>query len=409
MSSLSEIDDLMVELGLMKPADEAKDHDPSRTKDPADVPHDDTAYYDDLNPESQNSADQKYQDYLEDILERGHDSGDRTGTGTIKSFGHQLRFDLQEGFPLLTTKAVWLEGIFHELMWFLRGQTNIRPLVEEGVSIWTDWPYEKYKEQIGSDLSQEEFEEQIIEHDRFADTWGQLGQVYGQMWREAPTSSGWGYRDQIARLIDGLRTHPDSRRHLVDAWDPTVHGIAGKTEDDGVALSPCHYGFQCFTRELSYEERYELWQESTSTENVSFALSKPPPGVSDEEAVEDRHELFEEEGIPRHALSLMWNQRSADSFLGLPFNTASYALLTHMLAQQVNMVPEELIFSGGDCHIYGNHLEQVEELLSRTGQPEAPTIELPEDAPENIEDYQWGGIELKGYDPHDPIEAEVAV
>lgn len=422
------------------------------------MPNDDTSYYADLNGDfdsegygdfldeevfedgSPNHADLNYQDYLWDILSEGHESGDRTGTGTIKSFGHQMRFDLTEGFPLLTSKTIDFENVARELLWFLRGQTNIWHLLKNDVGIWTGNAYARYKKAIEfaqkvsgfpdphekdpEMLKKDEFEQQILEDEEFAETWGDLGPIYGKQWRRfgEPDSEHVMGRDeelsfiedrqvdQIARLVDGLQTHPDTRRHIVDAWDPAVHGIEGKTEAEDVGLSPCHYGFQCFTRELSYEERYELWQESTSTENLSFALSKPPPGVSDEEAVEDRHELFEEEGIPRRALSLMWNQRSVDSFLGLPYNIASYALLTHLLAHRVNMVPEEVIFSGGDCHIYKNHLEQVEELLSRTPRAELPQLKIGrEQAPDDMGDYQFEDFSIEGYDPRPNIEAPLAV
>jgi len=293
---------------------------------------------------------QPYLDYLRDILDNGRPSDDRTGTGTIRVFGRRLRFDLQEGFPLLTTKRVWMRGVTEELLWFLRGETNIQPLVQAGVSIWTDWPLARYRKETGDDLSQEAFEARIAEDDAFAETWGDLGPVYGKQWRDF---AGPDRRvDQIARLIEGLRTRPHSRRHVVSAWHPA------QLED--AALPPCHYAFQCFV-----------------------------------------------DGTPGDGrLSLMWQQRSVDSFLGLPFNIASYALLTHMLAQQADLTPHELIFSGGDCHIYRNHRDQVEEQLSRDPY-ERPTLHLRErDA---IDAYTTDDVTIEDYQHHPALEAPIAV
>lgn len=321
------------------------------------------------------SADEKYLSYLSDVLENGHRSGDRTGTGTIKAFGRHLEFDLTEEFPLLTTKAVWFKGVFEELMWMLRGETNIQPLVQEGVSIWTDWPYEQYKERakgFGAEevLSQEEFEERIRSDDKFAEEFGDLGPVYGRSWRywgdkqrkRLHTYEPNGRVDQIQRLVSTLKENPDSRRMVVDAWNPEVHGPKGSSAEGKCALPPCHYGFQCWTRELKNGNR---------------------------------------------ELSLMWNQRSVDSFLGLPFNIASYALLTHLLAQQVGMKPGKVVFSGGDCHIYYNHTDQVREQLSREPK-DSPTLSLP-DPPDSITGYEFSDVEVVGYDPHPPIKAPISV
>ena len=293
----------------------------------------------------------QYLDYLQDILENGTRHQDRTGTGTIRVFGRQLRFDLSRrpsGFPLLTTKRVWMRGVTEELLWFLRGETNIQSLVQAGVSIWTDWPLKRYREETGDDISQEAFEEQIAEDDAFAERWGDLGPIYGKQWRdfEGPERR----VDQIERLVKGLREQPHSRRHVVSAWHPA------QMED--TVLPPCHYAFQCF--------------------------------------------------VEKDRLSLVWQQRSCDSFIGLPFNIASYALLTHMLAQQADLTPHELIFHGGDCHIYQNHLKQVDEQLAREPKSQ-PTISLPVNPPDNIQDYRWKDIELDDYNPHPPIDAPIAV
>jgi len=291
-----------------------------------------------------------YLDYLQDILENGTRHEDRTGTGTIRVFGRQLRFDLQEGFPLLTTKRVWMRGVTEELLWFLRGETNIQSLVQAGVSIWTDWPLKRYRKETGSDIVQEDFETRIAEDDAFAEQWGELGPVYGKQWRdfEGPRRR----VDQIKRLVEGLRNRPHSRRHLVSAWHPA--------QIEEMALPPCHYGFQCVVE------------------------GEPADGK----------------------LSLMWQQRSVDSFLGLPFNIASYALLTHMLAQQADLTPHELIFSGGDCHIYQNHCQQVEEQLTRTPR-DLPTVHLRKR--NSIFDYTSEDVHVEDYEHHPAIEAPIAV
>ncbi|WP_103029429.1 thymidylate synthase [Salinibacter altiplanensis] len=292
----------------------------------------------------------QYLDYLQDILDHGSRHADRTGTGTIRVFGQQLRFDLTEGFPLLTTKRVWMRGVTEELLWFLRGETNIQSLVRAGVSIWTDWPLQRYREETGTDISQEDFEERIVGDDAFAERWGDLGPVYGKQWRDF---EGPGRRvDQIERLVEGLREQPHSRRHLVSAWHPA------QIED--AALPPCHYAFQCVV-----------------------------------------------DGTPGDGrLSLMWQQRSVDSFLGLPFNIASYALLTHMLAQQADLVPHELIFSGGDCHIYLNHTDQVKEQLGREPYSR-PTLHLQER--DSIFDHAAEDVSLENYEHHPALTAPIAV
>jgi thymidylate synthase len=293
---------------------------------------------------------QSYLDYLRDILDHGTEHADRTGTGTIRVFGRRLRVDLQDGFPLLTTKRVWMRGVTEELLWFLRGETNIQPLVQAGVSIWTDWPLQRYREETGRSISKDDFEARVAEDDAFAERWGDLGPVYGKQWRDF---AGPDRRvDQIKRLIEGLRERPHSRRHVVSAWHPA--------QLEEAALPPCHYAFQCFV-----------------------------------------------EGTPGDGrLSLMWQQRSVDSFLGLPFNLASYALLTHMLAQQADLTPKELIFSGGDCHIYKNHVEQVEEQLSRTPY-ERPTLHLRERAA--IDAYTAADVTIEGYEHHPALSAPIAV
>lgn len=299
-----------------------------------------------------NETDRKYKRYLEDILENGTDHADRTGTGTTRVFGRRLRFGLTCGFPILTTKRVWFRGVFEELMWMLRGRTNIRPLVQRGVSIWTDWAYDRYVKHL-SDMAiepvgKEEFEDRIAKDRGFANEFGELGPIYGKQWRdfEGPNSS----FDQIRELIRGLKENPGSRRHIVSAWHPA--------QTSEMALPPCHRSFQCF--------------------------------------VDDGR------------LSLMWDQRSVDSFIGLPFNIASYALLTHFLAQQAELEVGELLFNGGDCHIYDNHKSQVSKQLDREPK-ESPELNLTNDPPSDIGDYSFGDVELVGYNPHPPLKAQVAV
>ncbi|AKV58817.1 MULTISPECIES: thymidylate synthase [Corynebacterium] len=260
-----------------------------------------------------------YEDLLQDVLDNGTAKGDRTGTGTRSVFGRQIRYNLAESFPLLTTKKVYFKGVVGELLWFLRGDSNVRWLQEHGVRIWNEW----------------------------ADADGELGPVYGVQWRSWPTPDGQ-HIDQIQQVVDQLRQNPDSRRILVSAWNVA--------ELDKMALMPCHLLFQLY--------------------------------------------------VADGKLSMQVYQRSADMFLGVPFNIASYALLTHMFAQQADLEVGELIWTGGDCHIYNDHLEQVREQLSRDARP-YPQLKLRKAA--SIFDYDFDDIEVEGYDPHPTIKAVVSV
>jgi thymidylate synthase len=252
--------------------------------------------------------------------ERGARKTDRTGTGTLSVFGHQMRFDLAEGFPLVTTKRVHTKSIIYELLWFLRGETNVRWLQERGVTIWDEW----------------------------ADADGELGPVYGKQWRSWPAPDG-GAVDQIARVVEQLRTDPDSRRIIVSAWN------VGQLPE--MALAPCHAFFQFY--------------------------------VADQR------------------LSCQLYQRSADIFLGVPFNIASYALLTHMLAQQSGLEPGEFVWTGGDCHLYVNHLEQADLQLAREPYP-LPRLSFRR-SPPSLFEYEYEDFEITGYRHHPPIKAPVAV
>ena len=298
-----------------------------------------------------NDIEHQYLKLLDDILHNGVEKSDRTGTGTISVFGRQIRHKMSEGYPLLTTKKMAFKTMVVELLWFLRGDTNIEYLVDNGCNIWNGDAYKKYRQDIDewvNQLNQEEFINKIKTDDEFAKKWGELGHVYGKQWRKWHT--GWDvvedksrdagvHRieygiDQIANLINDLKTNPDSRRLMVNAWNVG--------ELDQMVLPPCHYGFQVYTRELSMEERIAEYEKRGYTKNIDPL-----------------------DWAPTRAISLMWNQRSVDTFLGLPFNIASYALLLEIIAKEVNMVPDELIGNLGDTHLYSNHIKQAKEQLTR--------------------------------------------
>ena len=313
-----------------------------------------------------NKLDKDYQALLQDILDNGSTKGDRTGTGTISVFGRQIRHNMKDGFPLLTTKKMPFKTITTELLWFLRGDTNIKFLVDNNCHIWDGDCYQAYLKkrttankdnvrephtlangmtgQISRAFTQEEFINKIKTDDEFAKKWGELGPVYGKQWRK------WGEIehdfygiDQIANLINDLKTNPDSRRLLVNAWN------VGELES--MVLPPCHYGFQVYTRELSLDERLDLMRKRTKDGTVDY---------------DNRHHGFLDfHNIPTRAISLMWSQRSCDTFLGIPFNIASYGLLLEIIAKAVNMVPDELIGNLGDVHLYSNHIEQAKEQIGR--------------------------------------------
>lgn len=262
----------------------------------------------------------QYHDLLRDVLDNGTDRSDRTGTGTRSVFGRQSRYDLSKGFPLVTTKKLHLKSIIYELLWFLRGETNVRWLQERGVRIWNEW----------------------------ADENGDLGPVYGSQWRSWPDGRG-GTIDQIANVVQSIRTKPDSRRHIVTAWNPA--------EVDEMALPPCHCLFQFY--------------------------------------------------VADGKLSCQLYQRSADLFLGVPFNIASYALLTHMMAQVTGLQPGEFVHSFGDLHVYHNHFEQARLQLSRTPKP-LPRLTIDPDK-RDIFDFDFDDFMITGYDPDPTIKAEIAV
>ena len=331
-----------------------------------------------------NKLDKQYQELLQDILDNGVEKKDRTGTGTVSVFGRQIRHKMSEGFPLLTTKKMAFKTMVTELLWFLRGDTNIKYLVDNDCHIWDGDAYKRYSIIAGVStqveaLTKEEFINKIKNDDEFAKKWGELGPIYGKQWRSWETMEGmkvegngytesmvlgWKLRqdehgnitdgripiDQIQNLINDLKTNPDSRRLMVNAWNCSYL--------DQMVLPPCHYGFQVYTRELSWEER-----ETYGYKYIDGILTE---------------EWADKLRLPTRAISLMWNQRSVDTFLGLPFNIASYGLLLEIIAKEVNMIPDELIGNLGDTHLYLNHIEQAKEQIGRKYTPEERTEMLKE-------------------------------
>lgn len=298
----------------------------------------------------------QYQDLLSHILKNGEQRGDRTGTGTIGVFGYQMRFDLSVGFPLVTTKKVHLKSIIQELLWFLKGETNIRYLCQNNVRIWDDWPFAKYQkseEYQGEDMKS--FANKIAEDENFAEKWGELGPVYGSQWRCWPDGKG-GELDQITNLIHQIKTNPNSRRLIVSAWNVA--------DIEQMTLPPCHTLFQ-------------------------FYVGQPKTAGG------------------KRTLSCQLYQRSADTFLGVPFNIASYALFTMMVAQVCDLEPGDFVHTFGDAHIYLNHQDQVQLQLSRETFP-LPKMSINPNV-KDIFEFQFEDFELKDYQSHPAIKGEVAV
>ena len=342
-----------------------------------------------------NNLDKQYQDLLQTILDYGVEKKDRTGTGTKSIFGYTIRHNMKDGFPVLTTKKMAWKTMVTELLWFLRGDTNIKFLVDNGCNIWTGDAYKNYSDQVQAwepHLDEKMFVDRIKTDDEFAEKWGDLGPVYGKQWRKwgsgvLEDKHGLGNIDQIQNLINDLKTNPDSRRLMVNAWNVG--------ELDQMVLPPCHYGFQVYTRELSIKERLNL---------VSKTYKVFDPFDFNEVTHEEINKLYP---VPNRAISLMWNQRSVDTFLGLPFNIASYGLLLTILAKEVNMVPDQLIGNLGDTHLYLNHIEQAKEQIGR--EPfELPRLnQFPtyEGSRPSIESYVVGDFTLKDYQSHPSIKA----
>jgi thymidylate synthase len=376
-----------------------------------------------------NNLDKAYQALLQDILDNGIIKEDRTGTGTLSVFGRQIRHQMSEGYPLLTTKKMAFKTMVTELLWFLRGDTNIKYLVDNGCNIWTGDAHKRYMEvyeiesresgnktyidelHMLSNLSIDEFTERIKTDDEFAKKWGELGPIYGKQWRN------WmGFhegqhdilkvvngveqhkdylvgKDQIWNLINDLKTNPDSRRLMVNAWNVG--------ELDQMVLPPCHYGFQVYTREMTLEERLE-WNHQNS-DPLNRSLDYFP-------------EHLDSMNVPKRKISLMWNQRSVDTFLGLPFNIASYGLLLEIIAKEVNMVPDELIGNLGDTHLYLNHITQAKEQIKR--EPYSlPKLKIsrtlfefgkPNPNKLDLDYYSIHNFELLNYQSHPAIKAPLS-
>ena len=302
-----------------------------------------------------NNIEHDYLKLLHDIMVNGVTKSDRTGTGTKSVFGRQIRHDMKIGFPLLTTKKMAWKSIVTELIWFLRGDTNIKYLLDNGCNIWTGDAFGNYLRTYKGNfvMDEEEFVNAIKNAPEFAERYGDLGPIYGKQWRawSFPEVNGYfGPIDQIKILVQSLKTNPDSRRLMVNAWN------VGELHE--MTLPPCHYGFQVYTRELSLEERYVMYFKKLDHTMVPLDIKIP-----------NIHQYFTELNIPTRAISLMWNQRSVDTPLGLPFNIASYALLLELLAMETNMIPDQLIGNLGDCHIYLNQTDGVKEQLTRSPLP----------------------------------------
>jgi len=365
-----------------------------------------------------NTLDKQYQDLLQSIIDYGVEKKDRTGTGTKSIFGYTIRHKMSQGFPLLTTKKMAWKTIVTELLWFLRGDTNIKFLLDYDCHVWDGDAYKNYlaktkhEFQLNSELSghphfnlsKESFVEKIKTDKKFAKEYGELGPIYGRQWRN------WRYQknewydgknhyeeeskqiDQIQNLINELKTNPDSRRLMVNAWNVG--------ELDQMVLPPCHYGFQVYTRELTVEERVKAY------ENAGYIKNIDPLDYA-----------------PKRAISLMWNQRSVDTFLGLPFNIASYGLLLMLLGKELNMVPDELIGNLGDTHLYLNHIEQAKEQIGRTPY-ELPSLQINErnwymheavkermgekSFDQKILSYRPDCFELQNYESHPKIKAPLS-
>jgi thymidylate synthase len=372
-----------------------------------------------------NYLDEWYQSLLSLLVseDQSFNKSDRTGTGTKSLFGVQFRHSMSDGFPLLTTKKMAWKTMVVELLWFLRGETNIKFLLDYDCHIWDGDAYKNYSSNVQPwepHLDMNQFIERIKNNEEFKEKWGDLGPIYGNQWRD------WGGKldvklsdekdengffkydsthipgiDQIQNLINELKTNPDSRRLMVNAWNVG--------ELDKMVLPPCHYGFQVYTRELSIEERIQWWNKGVESGNYrSLIYTK---------------EELDENNVPTRTISLMWNQRSVDTFLGLPFNIASYGLLLEIIAKEVNMVPNQLIGNLGDVHLYLNHIEQAKEQISRTPY-ELPTVEITErnwymheavkehlgekTLDEKLKSYRPDCFELIGYESHPKIKAPLS-
>jgi len=372
-----------------------------------------------------NDYEEKYLDLLRGILEEGVYSKNRTGINTYKYWGAQMHINLQEGFPLLTTKKMHWKSVVHELLWMIKGDTNIQYLLKNGVTFWTEWPYQTYlnhcktltepdydvhtedlEKNCVREMTQKEFEQEIINDDEFAKKWGSIGQYgYGGMWRNFPHRispigqnngdhmivKGWSVEtvDQLTNAINDLKNNPDSRRIIITAWHP----YHSNNREDAL-LPACHNYIQFGTEQLTLQERVEILQARVGPVN----LPKSETWVI---------QKLNEENIPVFRLNCYFNMRSSDTFLGLPFNCAFYALFTHLIANQLNMIPNQLVYSAADVHLYENHLEQVKLQLTRDIK-ELPRLNIKTPG-KSIFDIKFEDIEIIDYNPHPAIKGEVAV
>jgi len=407
-----------------------------------------------------NKLDKQYTDLLQDIINNGITKQDRTGTGTISIFGKQIRHKMSEGFPLITTKKMHWKSIVTELLWFLRGDTNIKFLLDYDCHIWDGDAYKNYlkwanehsKTHLYEPYSQEQFINKIKTDEEFANKWGELGPIYGKQWRswavprmepkgfdfdaawkkhseiwsanygeECGPSFGsfcdsilinknigiaYGYHteiDQIQNLINELKTNPDSRRLMVSAWNVG--------ELDQMVLPPCHYGFQVYTREISLGERQSILEKKGYS---GLLNSNAKNYKSGKKILEIIKKTCDDVNIPTRAISLMWNQRSVDTFLGLPFNIASYGLLLEIIAKEVNMIPDELIGNLGDVHLYSNHIEQAKEQIGKESYP-LPTLNIFEPAIgkkisiiDNLHIWSSNCFIIENYQSHPSIKADLS-
>ena len=371
------------------------------------------------------SYEQQYLQLLEHIVANGTYSKNRTGVNTYKIWGAQIHIDLNEGFPLLTTKKMHWKSVVHELLWMIKGDTNIQYLLKNGVTFWTEWPYQKYlnhcktltepdydvhiedlEKNCVREMTQKEFEQKIINDDEFAKTWGSIGNYgYGGMWRNFPHRispigqnngdhmivKGWSVEtvDQLTNAINELKNNPDSRRIIITAWHP----YHSNNREDAL-LPACHNYIQFGTEELTWHERLEIAREKDSrNENMYYKYSD---------------EDFDRTGIPKYRLNCYFNMRSNDVPLGLPYNIAFYALFTHLMAHCLNMIPSQLVYSGADVHIYENQQEGITEQLTRTP-GKLPKLVLKPGCPTNLFDIKFDHIDIVDYNPQSHIKMPVAV
>jgi thymidylate synthase len=392
-----------------------------------------------------NNYEEQYINLLNDICEVGTLSKNRTGINTRKVWGAQMYVNLQSGFPLLTTKKMHWKSVVHELLWMIKGDTNIQYLLKNGVTFWTEWPYQKYlnhcktltdpdydvhiedlEKNCVREMTQKEFEQEIINNDEFAKTWGSIGQYgYGGMWRKFPfyddsdphcnkvpttttigakldcheTSGGYacevGHVDQLVDVIDTLKNNPDSRRIIITAWHP----YHSNNREDAL-LPACHNYIQFGTEELTLEERFNIFSNGWNVEEAKNEWNKN--GFTDYDS------LLTDHYIPKYRLNCYFNMRSTDAPLGLPYNIAFYALFTHLMAHCLNMIPSQLVYSGADVHIYENQQEGITEQLTRTP-GKLPKLVLKPECPTNLFDIKFDHIDIVDYNPQAHIKMPVAV